>query len=101
MRKVVFQKGKGKSKYKVVRSRAFADTCLESVQFAEGVTSIEKNAFQDNDMLKKIYIPSSCKRISRNMFGADRMKKQVTIYGKKGSAAIAFAKKNGYQYKCR
>lgn len=101
MRKVVFQKGKGKSKYKVVRSRAFADTCLESVQFAAGVTSIEKNAFQDNDMLKKIYIPSSCKRISRNMFGTDRMKRQVTIYGKKGSAAIAFAKKNGYQYKCR
>ncbi len=67
---------------------------LTSVNIPNTVESIYSTAFSNCSSLKDVYIPSSVKNIY-----SGAVAKNVVIYGQKGSAAEAFAKKNGNTFK--
>ena len=81
-------------------------TGLTSVTIPDSVTSIGNNAFNDCTGLTSVTIPDSVTNIGEKAFGyyfdIDNYKyKKVdsfTIYGKKGSAAEAYANENGFAF---
>ena len=87
----------------------FACESLTVVNIPNGVESIGNWAFNCSKDMKRVYIPASVKTIGDEAFGyhvwletPTYLKREklddFTIYGKKGSEAEAYAKKNGFQF---
>lgn len=103
---------------KSIGKRAFAETRgLKSIIIPEGVTSIEEGTFEDSELesivipdsvksigesafkfcdLKSITIPESVKKIGKSAF--NYWDSDFIIYGKKGSYAQKYAKKNNIAF---
>ncbi len=69
-------------------------TSLQSVVLQEGLLSIGGMAFFDCTSLRKIYIPSSVENIADGAF----YRCDVTIYGKEGTVAQAYANKHKHPF---
>lgn len=82
-----------------VSVRAFLHcTSLKKITLPEGVKEIGSNAFQECSSLSYIYIPPSVTRIRDYAF-YDSPK--LVIYGKKGSYAENYAKKQGIAFRVK
>ncbi|MFA9378635.1 MAG: leucine-rich repeat protein [Lachnotalea sp.] len=71
------------------------NTKLSSVTIEKGCTHIDMYAFQDCTALKKIYLPTTIKKMSYNWTDANpfwKIEKQVTVYAKKGSFVYSYCK---------
>ncbi len=68
---------------------------LKEVTIAEGTETIEELAFFGNAQLRKVTIPESVTHIGERAFAEC---KKLTIHGKKGSAAQAYAKKEKIRF---
>ena len=60
------------------------DAVIEEVVFADGVTEVPQNAFDDYTTLKKITLPASIEKVGESAFGRCNLK---TIYVKEGYKA--------------
>jgi len=91
------------------RNAFFACESLTVVNIPDGVESIGSYAFACSKDMKRVYIPDSVKTIGDRAFGyhgwcetpthhKQEKLADFTIYGKKGSAAEAYAKKNGFGF---
>ena len=69
---------------------------LEKIVLEEGITQISSKAFTKCAKLKEVYLPASlCKKIRGKLFDNPG---NVTIRGKAGSPAEAYAKENGIRF---
>ena len=92
---------------KIIADSAF-DSCilLASVTIPDSVTRIDDNAFHHCYSLKRVYIPDTVTTIGEHAFGyyMDKdLNEEVafegfTIIGEPGSAAQAYAEKNGFAF---
>ena len=92
---------------KIIADSAF-DSCtlLASVTIPDSVTRIDDNAFHQCYSLKRVYIPDTVTTIGEHAFGyyMDKdLNEEVafegfTIIGEPGSAAQAYAEKNGFAF---
>ena len=92
---------------KIIDDSAF-DSCilLASVTIPDSVTRIDDNAFHQCYSLKRVYIPDTVTTIGEHAFGyyMDKdLNEEVafegfTIIGEPGSAAQAYAEKNGFAF---
>jgi len=69
---------------------------LQKIVVPYSVHTIDKNAFSDCMEMTEIYIPETVHTIDASAF---YLCVRLTIYGKKDSAAIAYAKAKGIKYK--
>ena len=92
---------------KIIADSAF-DSCtlLASVTIPDSVTRIDDNAFHQCYSLKRVYIPDTVTTIGEHAFGYYMdydLNEEVafegfTIIGEPGSAAQAYAEKNGFAF---
>lgn len=87
----------------VIESSAFYDCyILSSISLSDNVTEIGSDAFFGCDRLKLIEIPENVKTISPRALGYTWNGKKIedlTIIGKSGSAAEAYAISNGFAFR--
>lgn len=72
-------------------------TKFTSVKLPSGYTTIEKNAFKNQDQLYRIEIPATVKKIDKTSFSGCDLNK-LTIVAPYGSAAEEYALANGIHY---
>jgi len=72
-------------------------TKFTSVKLPSGYTTIEKNAFKNQDQLYRIEIPATVKKIDKTSFSGCDLSK-LTIVAPYGSAAEEYALANGIHY---
>ena len=82
-----------------VKATAIIRTCdfpaLRSVRFGSGVKVIESGAFSSCPLLTFVYIPANVTSIADDAFAVTD---QLVIHGSAGSAAEAYAIKNGVRF---
>ena len=77
---------------------------LESVKLPNTLETILDYAFANCENLKEIHIPENVKNLSEHSIGyrkytnVDPLKYEITIYGKAGSKAEEYAKKNNFTF---
>ena len=69
---------------------------LTSINIPDSVTSIEDRAFENCSSLTSVYIPDSVTSIGDDVFS--ECSESLVIYGKAGSYAESYAKKNGLTF---
>jgi len=79
----------------MIDKEAFAGLRVESINCPEGLEEIGGRAFADCVNLKYIYIPNTTLAIATDAFAGCS---DLTIYGKAGSVAEAFARRKGFTF---
>ena len=80
-----------------IESGAFANcTALEAVHMENGILTIKENAFQYCKNMQDITIPASVTKIDDMAFS--ECAQRITVHGDTGSAAEAYAKKQGMEF---
>ena len=78
----------------VIGKSEFQYTNLETVILPDGLKKIEENAFRNDSLLKRIYIPASVTSIGNNVL-ADN---DTIIYGVTGSVAQSYAEEHDISF---
>ncbi|MBQ3291816.1 MAG: leucine-rich repeat domain-containing protein [Mogibacterium sp.] len=82
-------------KLQFIDEYAFAHNCkLEEIMIPRGCTQICRSAFYNDQKLAKAYVSDAKCTIGEYAFDED-----VVLYCKKSSAALSYAKDNGYWYR--
>ena len=80
---------------KVIEEEAMAGCAFRAIRIPDGVTAIGSRAFAGSPALEFVYIPESVTAIAADAF--DQVA-GLTIIGKAGSEAEAFAAARGYAF---
>lgn len=79
----------------VIEQEAFAGNTMEAVKCPESLEQIDNKAFANCSNLRAIYIPENTTTIARDAFDGCV---DMTIWGKAGSVAEAFARARGFEF---
>ena len=81
-----------------IGEEAFEGTAAEVIIMQNAVTTIADQAFANMPNLREAYLPDSVNLIANDVFAGTS---DLTVYGKKGSFAQAWAKKRGLPFSVR
>ncbi|MBQ8958527.1 MAG: TIGR02452 family protein [Bacteroidales bacterium] len=84
---------------KMVAEDAFCCSCLDEVVLNDGLESIGRYAFSDNNIRHWIFIPKSVIHIDKEAFVGEWSSQSIVVV--KDSYAHYYAKKNRVQYRCK